>query len=190
LLAGGVTGAEFGRVMLACVTNVFLSLSVGMFCSAISRDERKAIGAALFLLVLMTFGFPALGGWLYAIAESKGVNPQHPNALFFVPSPGFASFSAFHETARWLKSAKFNYFYPSIITVNIIALVSLVLACWIVPKTWHDKVEGVARNPVRRTWLHIVFGNPSRRVSFRRALLEINPIYWLTSRDRLKNHLV
>src|SRR5436190_11325251 len=185
LLAGGVTGAEFGRVILACVTNVFLSLSVGMFCSAVSRDERKAIGAALFLLAVITFGLPAMGG---ALAESKGIS--RPSTLFFVPSPGFAAFAAFDDTRRSLSTAGYNYFYESIITVNEMAFVFLVLSCWIVPRTWHDKVEGVAKNPVQRTWRNLVFGSPSRRASIRRLLLDINPIYWLTSRDRLKNHLV
>src|SRR6266516_2147759 len=43
LLAGGVAGAEFWRVTLVSLNNLLFSLAVGMFCSAISRDERRAI---------------------------------------------------------------------------------------------------------------------------------------------------
>src|SRR6185295_17312104 len=48
LLAGGVTGAEFWRVVMVALNNLFFSLAVGLFCSALSRDERKAMILAVF----------------------------------------------------------------------------------------------------------------------------------------------
>src|SRR6185436_18043587 len=95
LLAGGVTGAEFARVVLTCVNNVFFSLAVGIFASAISRDERKAMGAAFLLTVLFTAALPAIGG---IIAETRNLPQPHP--VFLVPSPGFSCFMAFDKIAR------------------------------------------------------------------------------------------
>src|SRR6266480_4982529 len=54
LLAGGVAGAEFWRVVLVSVNNLLFSLAVGMFCSAISKDERKAIVLAIIIVLLFT----------------------------------------------------------------------------------------------------------------------------------------
>ena len=42
LLVGGVSGGEFWRMVLVSVNNLLFSLAVGIVCSAISRDERKA----------------------------------------------------------------------------------------------------------------------------------------------------
>src|SRR5215213_1930096 len=49
LLMGGVAPAEFWRVILVCVNNLFLSLTLGMFCSAVCKDERKSIGLTLLI---------------------------------------------------------------------------------------------------------------------------------------------
>ena len=42
LLLGGVTGAEFGRVLSVLLATLFLSLALGMFISTISRESRHA----------------------------------------------------------------------------------------------------------------------------------------------------
>lgn len=183
LLAGGVTGTEFARVVFTCVNNVFFSLAVGMFASSISRDERKAMGVAFCVTLLFSAGIPALGA---IIAEMRNIPKLHP--FFYVPSPGFACVMAFDKARR--APGAVDLFYLSIVTVHMLAWMFLLLACRIVPRTWHDKVEGSTKNPVRRRWLQIVFGTPEQRRALRRALLEINPVYWLTSRDRLKTYLV
>src|SRR6266540_4290028 len=43
LLVGGVTVTEFWRVVMVSMNILFFSLAVGMFCSAVSRDERRAM---------------------------------------------------------------------------------------------------------------------------------------------------
>src|SRR6266404_3131357 len=67
LLAGGVTGAEFWKVVLVSVNNLFFSLAVGMFCSAISKDGRRAILLAFLIVLFFTLGLPLLG----AIMEAR-----------------------------------------------------------------------------------------------------------------------
>jgi hypothetical protein len=46
------------------------------------------------------------------------------------------------------------------------------------------------KNPLRRRLRRWTFGTPEQRNALRRTLLDINPVYWLTSRDRLKSYLV
>src|SRR6266480_3842122 len=43
LLLGGVTPGEYGRVALAVVNAILFSLTAGMFVSALSREQSKAI---------------------------------------------------------------------------------------------------------------------------------------------------
>lgn len=178
LLAGGVSGGEFWRVSLASVNNVFFSLSVGMFCSAISRDERKSMVAAFGIILLLCIGLPLIG---WAITDARKAYPISP--LYFIPSAGYTCFIAFDETARNLRT--FNFFYPSLITVHLLAWTFLVLACWIVPRTWHDKVQdSTSRSSRIVRWL--CAGSPAARLRLRRTLLGLNPFYWLVSRDRSK----
>src|SRR5258705_2695055 len=53
LLMGGVTGAQFWKTRLALVNALFLSLAIGLFVSAVSRDSQKAIATTLFLGLLL-----------------------------------------------------------------------------------------------------------------------------------------
>ena len=180
ILAGGVTGGELWRVSLAAVNNVFFSLSVGMFCSAISRDERKSMAAVFVILLAFCVILPIAGA---LIADAQ--NARTPNPLFFIPSPSLTCFLAFDETARQTGRYWPNFYYASLSTVHVLGWLFLSSACLIVPRTWHDKVQDSGK---RRPWItRVIFGgSPESRAQFRRALLALNPFYWLTSRDRSK----
>src|SRR2546421_7155809 len=56
ILIGGVTGAEFWRLVLMLVNTLFFSLCSGMFVSALARDERRALTNALAIVLGITFG--------------------------------------------------------------------------------------------------------------------------------------
>src|SRR2546422_6723684 len=60
LLLGGVTPGEYGRVALAVVNAILFSLTAGMFVSAISRDQTKAILASLILVLALSGLLPGL----------------------------------------------------------------------------------------------------------------------------------
>ena len=182
LLMGGVAPAEFWRVILVCVNNLFFSLSLGILASALCKDERKAMALAFLILLLLTVGLPALGGW-----AAWKFKMREPIAAFFLPSPGFSAFLAFDFWQKQAATTKFNQFYSSIATVHVLSWVALGLACWTVPRSWQDRAEGTARQRTRQRW---TFGLPEARAAFRRHLLEINPFYWLAARDRFKTILV
>ena len=49
LLLGGVTGAEFARVLLVLAVTLFLSLAAGLCVSAVNRETRNAMGGTFIL---------------------------------------------------------------------------------------------------------------------------------------------
>ncbi len=182
LLAGGVSAGEFWRVVLVAVNNLFLSLAIGMFCSSICRDERRSMGLAVAIMVVMAGGLPLAGG---LIAEAKNIRPQ---PFFFIPSPGYAAFMSFDETIRAFRT--FNYFYHSVACVHAMAWMLLALSCYAVPRAWQDKVETRGGSRLRSIFRDIAYGAVARRARVRKVMLDINPMYWLAGRDRLKVALV
>src|SRR5207237_8082368 len=96
LLMGGVTAAEFSGVVLVLLNALFFSLASGMFVSAISRHERKAMGGTLLLILLVAAGLALVG-----FAVSGGVMPG--NARFFLLCPVLAVVLAVYSIllCRW-----------------------------------------------------------------------------------------
>src|SRR5258706_7663323 len=71
LVMGGVTGAEFWRVLLLLVATLFLSLSVGMLCSAICREAKQSMGWTFGGMLLLGGFLPAIHWlqlWLYLLS--------------------------------------------------------------------------------------------------------------------------
>src|SRR3954466_1462962 len=54
ILIGGVTGGEFWRLVFVLVNTLFFSLCSGVFVSAVTRDEGKAVGNTLALILCVT----------------------------------------------------------------------------------------------------------------------------------------
>jgi len=84
LLMGGVTVGEFARTSLVLLVTLFLSLSVGMFVSAVSYDSRVAFLRTLGIMVLLSGVLPLLwwSQWIFF-----GVR-RYDGLLW--PSPGYA----------------------------------------------------------------------------------------------------
>ena len=179
LLVGGVTGSEFGRIAMVSMNNLFFSLALGMFCSAISRDDRKALALALFIMLLLTIGFP----YFASMGATRGGSYQ-PNPLFWWLSPSAGVWLAFNPGATLGMK---DYFYEALITMHVLSWILLGVSCAIVPRTWQDKVQLSAE---ATSWRDLAFGSEQTRLRKRRRLLAENAYYWLTSRNRLKTMLV
>jgi len=194
LLLGGVAPVEFWRVVLVCLNNLFFSLTLGMLCSTICKDERKSIGLTIGLILLLTAGWPGIVAWV--ASEIKAANPlyhlfhEEPFPLL-AASPGFACVIAFDVPYKaLLAKQKIDWFPISLGITHWLAWACLALTTFILPRVWHDKAasaKAMHRREKWKTWLH---GGADVRAAFRRRLLEINPFYWLASRDRFKTVLV
>lgn len=194
LLLGGVAPSEFWRVILVCTNNLFLSLAIGLLCSAICKDERKAIGLTVGIIVVLTAGWPGIVAWI--ASEIHGGHPlyqlfhQHPEPLLVV-SPGFAAVFAFDDPYKAkIVGSKVNWFHVSLAVTHLMAWAALALTAMILPRVWQDKAASKSALRRREKWKRWMLGNDAARLDFRRRLLEINPFYWLAARERFKFVLV
>jgi ABC-type transport system involved in multi-copper enzyme maturation permease subunit len=183
LLLGGVSPAEFGRVILVSVNNLLFGLAVGLFCSSISRDDRKAV-AVTFLIIAFVAALPVVG---LIVTE---IPPRRPYLLpfFEIPSPGFACFAAFDTNFGSVPSKE--AFWISLAFVHVMTWLILAAACVIVPRTWQDRATGAGRGNLAGWLQQWQFGPPEVRRRLRTRLLALNPVLWLVSRERFKQELV
>jgi ABC-type transport system involved in cytochrome c biogenesis permease component len=176
LLLGGVTYGEFWRVAMVALNLLFLSLAIGMFSSAICRDERRAIGLAILLAILIGGLFPTIGAILAAKSRSD------INEVFVLVSPVFSCVTAFDPM---YKRAGEEFWISTIIT-HFYGWLLLGLACAIVPRSWQDKSASAGREKINATITAITQGTGVERRNFRSRLLDINPFYWRVAGDRMK----
>ena len=182
LLMGGVTIAEFWRVVLVSMNTLFFSLAVGMFCSAISRDERRAMVVASLVMLFFTLGLWILGMIVENVLHFRGAGEY-----MLIPSPACAAAFAFDALYNSkLTGLPFNPFYPSVIFTHALSWVLLISASIIVPRTWQDRALTATQMRRREKLNEFKLGSSHERSSFRQRLLEVNPFYWLTARHRTK----
>jgi hypothetical protein len=156
VLLGGVTGAEFWRLVLSLINALFFSLTTGMFVSAISRHERKAWVGTFALIGFFFIAVPIIGRtfnwpWLAAVSPTT--------AFWFYDAKGYPAATKDYWRAIWVPHA--------------ISWLWLGLASFLLPRVWQESGE-------RRTHRPVAHGTrPQRR---RSAQLAANPIWWLTAR--------
>jgi len=183
LLLGGVTLGEFGRVVLVAMNLLLFSLATGMFCSSISRDERNAMVKAFLLVLFFAAGVPLLAG-----LSQEWIRTRSWGEYLLIPSPSYAATMAFDAMFRGGSGS--NHFYPSVVFTHGLSWVLLLASSLIVPRTWQDRALS-ADTLRRRGWLNrLGLGSARERGGFRARLLELNPVYWLTARNRMKGLVV
>ena len=72
MLLGGISNAEFWRMALVLADTFLFSLAIGIFCSSVSRDARRATSANFALLLLFLGVLPAVMGIIAYF------DPAHP----------------------------------------------------------------------------------------------------------------
>lgn len=162
-ILGGVTQAEMLRVVLVSINLLFFSLSLGLFASAVCRQDHRSLGLSVGLGLLLLAAGPS--------AAQFNSLPYPSVASLLSPATGcFLAFDAFHprnnRSEFWLNTA----------VTQIYAWAFFGLACGKVPRSWQ---EGPIRKsaPWRRT------KTPNRADKQRAALLAINPFLWRVARS-------
>ena len=177
LLLGGITNAEFWRMVLVLANTFLFSLAVGIFCSSLSRDARRAAAANFAVLLLLAAALPACAGALLYFCPFLGLIPE----LLF-SCPVYSLYLSF-DTRYKLEP---GHFWWSVAVIHGLTWALVTLASLIVPHSWQDKpLRAGKKTGWRDLWHRWSYGNPAKRDSFRKRLLDVNAFYWLAGRARL-----
>lgn len=183
LLAGGITRGELLRTAVALVNTFFFSLAIGLLASALSREYRAAMAMNFFLFLLLVAAPSALG---------LGIAAWHRvfvSSLFY-SCPIFSFVRA--ADLFYSRPEGAAVFWWSIGITHGLAWLLVLLACWIVPRTWGDKPQPAPSPSASRRWQwselgkRASYGSPEDQAVFRRQALDQNAFFWLASRARLK----
>ena len=162
ILEGGVTSGEYWRMLLALVNLLFFSLSAGMFVSACSRQENRAMSGTLvlvgtFLILPWCSGIPLLERFspVYAYSQAFALD-------YLADAPGYWLSLGITQALSWL----------------MLACASVMLPRW-----WEDA-------PVRVTSVGRSSRHDSRSEELRKEMLANNPAFWLAARDSGGNLLL
>lgn len=167
LVLGGVTGGEFWRLALALANTLFFSLAIGMFISAVSRQERRAWGGTMALIIFFALVPPFLR-----------LTPFLSNSALTLASPSIAFIGAFD--LRYLANP--SEYWGSLFWIHLVSWLFLGAASYFLPRSWQD-------NPIqpKSFWVRqlppplLAIPDTGRRRK-RAQRLDRNPIFWLASR--------
>ena len=177
LLIGGVMPSEFGRMALVVPNALFLSLTLGLAVSAVSRSGRRATVAAFGLLLGIAVIPPVLSALLEAIGRWPSVQ-----ALLLLPSPLFTFATAFDFA--YTTNRMSNAFWWSLGLVHALAWVFLGVSSFAARRSWQDQPEATPDRRWWRWWERWGRGTAEERSAQRREMLDLNAYYWLAARAR------
>jgi ABC-type transport system involved in multi-copper enzyme maturation permease subunit len=173
ILFGGVTPDEYGRVAIAVVNAILFSLAGGMFVSAVSRDQGKAVLGSVFLVLGIAGLLPGLYTFLSTGFLSKPLT-RLPEICLISPA-----YTAYLATDALYRTGPRNY-WISLGSVHAMCWLFMIATAVIVPRLWRDNPE---EKPVTHRWFWRFGYTPGWRRSFRRRL-ERNPVFALAGRLR------
>src|SRR6266516_7890834 len=173
LLLGGVTPGEYGRVALAVVNAILFSLTAGMFVSALSREQTKAILGSFILVLALSGLLPGLMVLLIKGFLGRGISGFPPVAL---ASPIYTGQFALEAAYR----SNPNLFWMSLGTVHALCWVFMFATVIIVARVWRRDPGEYGRSLL---WL-LRLGRTDGWQRRLKRRLEQNPVYALASRHR------
>ena len=169
IMIGGVTAGEFWRLVLVLVNTLFFSLTAGICFSAASWHERKAWGATLAFIGVLTLA--PLVGWAWPGLSGSRLLLVSPSTTFG------ALFDASYASAP-------DQYWNSLLVVQLLSWCFLIAASVLLPRLWQDLPHHAADSSFWRRHLRMPAAEPAQRQRARRRLLSVNPVLWLADRQR------
>ena len=173
LLMGGVDPAEVGRMVGVLFAALFMSLSVGMACSALFKSSKAAIGVTFLVILILNFGIPVIS---IVLDEYNYISSSDSEFLAC-----FSSGAMFPLGFSSNFSGNSPLFYQSLATALSVGIVSLGFSVWWAQRAWQDREAKPSAAAKMR---------PVEAISRRTKLLDDNPAYWLGARWRWRPLLV
>ena len=175
LLMGGVSGQSVFRTILNLLNALFFALSMGLWISARSWDQKRAANFGVWMVIMFMWIFPftaemlrrrpafaAFADWLYTLSPTYQQEHATP-------------FGIGMTTERY---------WTSVVITHVLAWVALWRACAILPRLWQDRPIVPAVGRWKKFWQELRFGSPEIRRELRDRLLRISAVHWLSARER------
>jgi len=184
---GGVTAMELWQSSLVLVNTIFLSLASGIFVSTLSHNERKAMFATIFAVLLLMLG-PFVLAFVLGMSLPGLFNGPEDVWPFLSLSPAYAFGYVVTNSTPLATLALFpaKSFWWSLLAVHLLGWVLLLLASRILPGIWQARVANSKLDRHRERIEQWAFGRTEARKTHRARLLDINPFLWLAGRERWK----
>jgi ABC-type transport system involved in multi-copper enzyme maturation permease subunit len=174
VLMGGISGQSIFRCAVALVNGLFLALSLGLWVSTRSWEQKKAANAAMWLGIFFLWMLPGIAiflemrlGWFGAANFVKVFSP---------------AFQIQHANPYGV-GMLFDHFWTSVVATHALGWLALAHSCVTLPHRWQDRPEAVT-GKFRKWWSDARFGSREARKRWRKKLLKMNAVHWLTSRER------
>ena len=177
LLMGGVSSGEVWRMVLTLIDTFLFCLVIGVFSAALCREQRQAAALNLNLLLFLAAAPAAARFALRYLHPGRGLMPE---LLFSCP------FYPFYLNSDARYGLEPQRFWWSLGVIHALTWVLLGLANWAARYTLRERPERLARTGWRGFWRRLSYGAPRQQAPFRRRLLDLNPLYWLAGRARLR----
>jgi ABC-type transport system involved in multi-copper enzyme maturation permease subunit len=173
-IMGGTTAESLAKTALALFVTLLLSLLIGMFASTICRRPWLAAAEALFVLAILVLGFPLAAEILQNYQRTLW------SASLVLLSPSYSLLMATPAAAM----LPINHFWLAIAAQFTTALGLFGLITFLLPRIWKEGRAGKKTRYLSSTWRSLKFGSGKPRRQLRARLLNINPILWLSCRER------
>jgi ABC-type transport system involved in multi-copper enzyme maturation permease subunit len=175
-LMGGVTFAEFWRLILVLVNTLFFSLTVGLVVSAASRDERWAWSLTLMIVLGLAAAPPLLLQF-----------PALKNTFIAWLGPTTGFLNAMDAPYSMVPSD----YWRAVGSLNLMSWLCMATACWLLPRVWQDR----SLKPIKAPWWQrLGFPPPDNSDPMdsqrRTMILGGNPAVWLVARRRRRQTLL
>jgi hypothetical protein len=193
---GGVTGADFSRMVLCLLNALFLSLSVGILVSALSYYDRKAMFAGFLAVVIVAAGPYAIMIYVDTLDGPVSQGLRLLTWMFLIVSPitpflmvgfidvGGGGLSSILLQGGWSEDMIFGV---ALIVSHSIAWLLLIISSRVLVSFVRQESQPNWLISLR-AWAHqIIYGDEFSRLTHRRKFLDLNAFSWLASRERLKS---
>jgi ABC-type Na+ efflux pump permease subunit len=174
VLMGGVQFVQVAHMSVALLNLLFFSGALGIFTSCLCRRAERAGGAAMGGAVFFWMGCGALSQAL----TQWGVLPGLAHALRLI-SPQ----SAFEIALGAMNPGAVGRFWPGLLCSNALGWMFLAIACLILPHVWQDRPDKARGLPWGERMAQWRLGRPADRARHRRWGLDLNPFFWLSTRE-------
>jgi ABC-type transport system involved in cytochrome c biogenesis permease component len=174
LLMGGVTGGEFWRVTLVLLVALYLSLGVGMFISAFSREARGAMGGTFLVMLVLAGAMPVLGWAAVVGGWTSGLK------VLLWASPPYAFQRAFDN--YYSMGPGKGVFWSCIAMMLGIGTAGLLAASLLLPRLWQESGNRQSAKSAGRPASWRLWSPPNTHFE-KRKLRGDQPFFWLATRD-------